>query len=98
MSTYKVKITKLGKRFKTVRSKDKDRVLDMYDEACQQHSINDGFHVQLIHHETDEVITEREGMMNIYMKKGTWKIFKAGIKREQGWLYYLNKNCNIVRS
>ena len=26
------------------------------------------------------------------------KVFKAGVKREQGWLYYLDKNCNIARS
>jgi hypothetical protein len=25
------------------------------------------------------------------------KVFRAGIKRETGWLYYLDKNCNIAR-
>lgn len=29
---------------------------------------------------------------------GAEKVFKAGIKREPDWLYYLDKNCNIVRS
>ena len=28
----------------------------------------------------------------------TQKVFKAGIKREPGWLYYLNMNCDMVRS
>ena len=26
------------------------------------------------------------------------KVFIAGVKREQGWLYYLDKNCNVARS
>lgn len=26
------------------------------------------------------------------------KMYIAGVKREQGWLYYLDKNCNVARS
>lgn len=26
------------------------------------------------------------------------KVFKAGIKREQGWLYFLDRNCDVARS
>ena len=31
-------------------------------------------------------------------KRNTEKVLKAGVKREQDWLYYLDKNCNIARS
>lgn len=96
---YKVKITKRGKRFKTSKhSRIKETAADTYYQACKDHPVEEGYQVELIHHETGEVLASSPAGWKVENPPLKGKVYIAGCARVQGWLYYLDKNCNITRS